>query len=367
MDEKYMRQAIELAEKGRGRTSPNPLVGAVVVQDGKVVGTGYHAQAGKPHAEVNALKESGNSSVGATLYSTLEPCCNYGWTPPCTDSIISVGVKRVVVGLIDPNPEVCGRGVERLKAAGISVTKDILSEEIAKQNEIFIKYITTGRPFVLMKVAMSLDGKITSQRGKTTVLTSEHSLCLVHRLRDECDAIMVGIGTVLADNPQLTARLPGGKTVSPVRIIADSKARLPLKSKIVSLAKRVPTILATTEQAPPDKLKQLGRQGVEILVCSSNEGWLDLEDLMGKLGQRKITSVLLEGGARINTSVLRSGLVDKFLFFIAPQLMSSPEALGMVEEDISQGIGGRVDLEFSQVGKVGPDLLIEAYPRKGLS
>lgn len=367
LDEKYMRQAIELAEKGQGQTSPNPLVGAVVVRDGKVVGTGYHAQAGKPHAEVNALNKAGENSRGATLYSTLEPCCTYGWTPPCTDSIISAGVKRVVVGLIDPNPEVCGKGIEKLRAAGISVTENILSEEVARQNEVFIKYITTGRPFVLMKVAMSLNGKIASERGKTTVLTSKQSRRLVHRLRDEYDAVVVGIGTVLADNPRLTARLPGRKADSPVRVIVDSKARLPLKSNIVSLAKKVPTILAVTKQAPSDKLRQLGSQRIEILACSSNEGWIDLEDLMNKLGQRKIASVLLEGGARLNTSALKSGLVDKFLFFVAPQLIGSSEALGMVEEDISRGMGGEVKLEFSQVKKVSPDLLIEAYPWKGSS
>ncbi|MDI6822166.1 MAG: bifunctional diaminohydroxyphosphoribosylaminopyrimidine deaminase/5-amino-6-(5-phosphoribosylamino)uracil reductase RibD [Actinomycetota bacterium] len=366
MHGQYMRRAIELAEKGRGRTSPNPLVGAVIVKDGAIVGEGFHTRAGEPHAEINALNEAQEEAKGATMYITLEPCCIYGRTSPCTEAIIESGISRVIVGLIDPNPKVCGRGIEQLKLKGIDVEVGILSQEIAHQNEIYIKYITTGLPFVLMKVAMSMDGKITAKRGSATRITSEKSRKEVHRLRGEYDSIMVGIGTVLLDNPLLTVRLQGGETHNPIRIIIDSKARIPLDSKIVKTASEIPTILAVAN-ADEEKIQTLRQYGVEVLPVPRKDGRVDLVKLMKELGEREITSVLLEGGSLLSASAIKAGIVDKFLFFIAPKLIGGDDTPGVIGGESIEAIDQAPNLKITDVKRVGEDLMIEAYPKKGVS
>jgi diaminohydroxyphosphoribosylaminopyrimidine deaminase/5-amino-6-(5-phosphoribosylamino)uracil reductase len=355
--EKYMEYAIELAEKGRGKTSPNPLVGALVVQNGTIVGEGYHAAAGEPHAEINALRQAGDRARGATLVTTLEPCCFQGRTPPCTEAIKEAGIKKVVIGLIDPNPLVSGRGMRTVHESGIEVFSGVMNKRVARQNEIYIKYITTRLPFVLLKVAMSVNGMITSPEAPK--ITGEESHLEVHRLRDQYDAIMVGIGTVLSDNPLLTSRIPGRTAEHLARIIVDSRGRLPLDARVVS-DKSAPTVVATTEKAPLEHINALHEKGVEVLVVASSGGKVDLVNLMEELGKREITSVLLEGGAKLFTAALESGIVDKFVFFIAAKIIGGRKALGVVK---LEGLDWWMDLRFSRVKKMGDDLMVEAYPK----
>jgi diaminohydroxyphosphoribosylaminopyrimidine deaminase/5-amino-6-(5-phosphoribosylamino)uracil reductase len=355
--EKYMEHAIELAERGRGKTSPNPLVGALVVQGGTIVGEGFHAAAGEPHAEINALRQAADKARDATLVTTLEPCCFHGRTPACTEAIVEAGIKKIVIGLIDPNPLVSGRGMRSVHDAGIEVFSGVMNKQVARQNEIYIKYITTRLPFVLLKAGMSLNGMITSPEAPE--ITGEESHYEVHQLRDEYDAIMVGIGTVFSDNPLLTPRIAGRSSENPTRIIVDSKGRLPLDARVVS-DKSAPTVLATTEKAPLEHINALHQKGVEVLILSSSEGRVNLVNLMEELGKREITSVLLEGGARLFSSALEGGIVDKFAFFVAPKIIGGRKALGVVA---SEGLDWWLDLKFSRVKKMGDDLMIEAYPR----
>lgn len=354
--EKYMEYAIELAEKGRGRTSPNPIVGALVISNGTIVGEGFHAAAGEPHAEVNALRKAGKRARGATLVTTLEPCCFQGRTPACTQAITEAGIKKLVIGLIDPNPLVSGQGMRIVHEAGVEVFSGVMSKQIARQNEIYIKYITTRLPFVLLKAGMSLNGMITSPQAPK--ITGEESHREVHKLREQYDAIMVGIGTIMSDNPLLTPRLPEPSGQHPTRIIVDSKGRLPLDARVVT-DKSAPTVLATTERAPLEHINALYKQGVEVLVLASSEGKVDLLNLMEELGRREITSVLLEGGSQLYSAAIEAGIVDKFVFFVAPQIIGGRKALGVVK---SEGLDWWLDLRFSRVRKIGEDLMVEAYP-----
>jgi len=282
-----MELALELARKGLGRTSPNPLVGAVVVKDEKIVGLGYHAQAGKPHAEPIALEEAGAKAEGADLYVTLEPCNHYGRTPPCTEAIIKAKIKNVFVATLDPNPLVAGKGVEKLKQSGINVVVGIKEQEARRLNEVFFKYIITGYPFIALKAASSLDGKIATREGHSQWITGKEAREFGHKLRHIYDAIMVGRGTVLADDPQLTCRLKHGK--DPIRIVVDSKLSISGEAKILNLNSQAPTIIATTENAPSSKYKQLAKKA-EVLVVNEGDR-VDLVKLFKILGKRKITSV----------------------------------------------------------------------------
>ncbi|MDO8885384.1 bifunctional diaminohydroxyphosphoribosylaminopyrimidine deaminase/5-amino-6-(5-phosphoribosylamino)uracil reductase RibD [Candidatus Oleimmundimicrobium sp.] len=357
LDNIYMKRAIKIAEKGRGRTSPNPMVGAVIVKNGVIIGEGYHAWAGEPHAEINALKSVNETLEGSTLYVTLEPCCNYGKTPPCTEAIISSKIKKVIIGLTDPNPKVNGKGIEELRKAQIETEVGLFKKEIAKQNEVYIKYVTTKNPFILMKMAISFDGKTTSKNGQTTKITDEKSKKYVHGLRDKYDAIMVGIGTVLADDPMLTARLDKKEGRNPLRVIVDSKARLPLSSKIVKTADKVLTLLVTTKGAPLDKLKALSEKKVQILTIPNKKDKVDLKFLLEELGRREITSVILEGGPRLVSSALREELVDKMVFLVAPKIIGGESSLDFVaDKEIS------FNFNFENPKLLGKDLLIEAYP-----
>lgn len=356
MHEKFMRKAIELAETGRGRTSPNPMVGAVIVKENKIIGEGFHEAAGMPHAEIMALRQAGENAKDAILYTTLEPCCTYGRTPPCANAIVSSKLKKVVVGMIDPNPNVAGKGLAEVHSKGIEVFAGVLSKEVAKQNEVYIKYITTGLPFVILKSAISINGKITTKNSKW--ITTEDSRREVHKIRNECDAVMVGIGTVLADDPLLTVRLNKKHTRNPIRIVVDSEGRLPLNSKLVAPS-TIPVALVTTERTSKDKIGELKKRGVKIFIVSEDEGKVNLLEALKELGKKEITSILLEGGASLNASAIKLGIVDKYIFFISPSLIVESGALDMVAGDSGDFFER---LRFSRVKKMGSDLMIEAYP-----
>jgi len=355
IDEKYMRLAIDLAKKAKGRTSPNPMVGAVIVKNGEIVGTGYHQKAGTPHAEVHAIADAGDKSKGATIYVSLEPCSHHGRTGPCTEAIIKAGISRVVMAMPDPNPRVDGKAI--LESHGIQVITGILEEEARKLNEVFIKYITTGLPFVILKTAMTLDGKIATHSGKSKWITSEDSRKLVHQIRNEVDAIIVGIGTVIKDDPSLTTRLPDGNGRDAIRIVLDSHARISLDSKILNLNSKAKTIVAVTSSAPEDKISQI-KQKAEVLVVSEQNGRIDFQDLMKKLGKMEITSILIEGGSEVNVSAIKSGIVDRIMFFIAPKLFGGREAPGPIGGDGIDDPSEAIKLKDISVTQVGEDILV---------
>lgn len=360
MDRRYMKLALELAARARGRTSPNPMVGAVVVKEGKIIGQGYHLKAGTPHAEIHALNEAGKAAAGSTLYVTLEPCCHYGRTGPCTGAIINAGVSRVVTAMGDPNPLVAGEGIRLLRSAGIEVTAGVLEEEARVLNEVFVKYITTGRPYVIAKAAVSLDGKIATRSGKSKWITGAEARAYGRQLRDWYDAIMVGIGTVLADDPALTTRLPDGGGRDPVRIILDSRSGIPLNARVLTQESEAPTIIAVTAQAPPEKLEGLRKNGVEALIV--NEGpQVDLAELMRLLGERGITSVLLEGGAMVHGSAFSAQIVDKVAWFIAPKIIGGRDAPGPVGGMGADSPADAAVLERVKISHLGADLLVEGY------
>lgn len=361
MDEFYMRQALHIAKNALGRTSPNPMVGAVVVKNGEIVGYGWHKRAGTPHAEIHALKQAGEAAAGATLYVTLEPCCHHGRTGPCTEAVIHAGIKKVVVAMTDPNPLVAGCGLTQLRKAGIEVIEGILAKEAAQLNEVFIKWISTEMPFTVLKTAMTLDGKIATSTGDSKWITGPAARQHGHQLRSQYDGILVGIGTVLADNPSLTARIPNGK--NPIRIIVDTMARTPVTAKVVA-DQLAPTIIAVSSLAPRERVAALKNQGIEILTVPPNDFGLDLHSLFLKLGGKKITSILIEGGARINASALEANIVDKIYCFIAPKLLGGMNAPGPLG---GQGIAKLSDallLENSKTDYVGDDILISAYLRR---
>ena len=361
VDEHYMRMALDLAEKGRGRAAPNPVVGAVIVgADGSVIGQGCHERYGDLHAERNALKncrEAGKSAVGATMYVTLEPCCHHGKQPPCTEAILEAGIRRVVVGSADPNPKVAGGGIRILREHGIEVTEGVLKAACDESNRIFFHYITTGTPYVVMKYAMTLDGKIAAYTGLSKWVTGEEARAHVQKLRHDLTGIMVGIGTVLEDDPLLTCRLPDSK--DPVRIVCDTHLRIPLESRIVQTAREVPTILATCSE-DPERIARLEGKGCRILqVSHSGDMHLNLRDLMCRLGRENIDSILLEGGGRLNWSALQSGIVNRVMAYISPKLFGGASAMTPVA---GQGIPDPAQafmLENASVTRFGVDFLIE--------
>ena len=363
-DEKFMKLALNLAEKARGRTSPNPMVGAVIVRDGEIVGRGYHHRAGTPHAEIHAIADAGEKAKNAVIYVSLEPCSHYGRTGPCTQAIIVAGLSRVVMAMMDHNTMVSGRGKAALEAHGIDVQTGILESEARKLNEAFIKYITTKKPFVIMKTAMSMDGKIATSSGKSKWITSQDSRRIVHQIRDEVDAIMVGIGTVMRDDPSLTTRLPDGNGRDPVRVILDSRGRIWPEAKILHLDSPARTIIAVTSQASQEKIDQL-REQAEVLVVSEQNGRVSLQSLMRELGEMEIMSLLLEGGAEVNASALKEGIVDKVMVFIAPKLIGGVEAPGPVGGSGIDELSEAVPLTDISLERIGEDILITGTPRGG--
>lgn len=362
-DEHYMKMALELAGRARGRTSPNPMVGAVVVKDSTVIGKGYHQRAGTPHAEIHALRDAGEDAAGATLFVTLEPCCHHGRTGPCSEAVIRARVARVVVAMADPNPLVSGGGIQRLKAAGIEVAYGVLESEAAALNEVFIKYITTRMPFVLAKAAMSLDGKIATRTGKSKWITGPEARAYGHRLRDWYDAILVGVGTVLADDPSLTTRLPGGGGHDPVRVILDSRARVPLSANVFSRHSKATVIVATTTQAPPGRLAELESAGAKVLVAGEGPA-VDIKVLFKKLATLEITSVLIEGGAAVHASALEAGVVDKVAWFVAPKIIGGAGAPGPVGGRGVEDPSLAVALDRLEIKRLGEDFCLEGTVRK---
>ncbi len=357
----FMNRALALAQRGKGRTSPNPLVGAVVVNAGKIVGEGYHRKAGEPHAEIYALQAAGANAKEGTLYVNLEPCCHWGRTPPCTDAIIQAGIKHVYTAHLDPNPKVAGKGVKQLEEAGIEVNIGLCAEAAEKLNEIFIKHVSTGYPFVILKIAMSLDGKIATATGESQWITSDTSRQKVHELRDEVDAILVGIGTVFTDNPALTTRLPNEKGKDATRIVLDSHGRTPAASKIFNPESEAGVIIAVTPQASAENIALLKMAGAEIIVTPVKDGQVCFKTLMGTLGSRGITSVLVEGGGKVNTSALLSGTVDKVMCFVAPKIIGGKEVPGVFDGEGIARLRDAPELKRRTITELECDLLIEGY------
>jgi diaminohydroxyphosphoribosylaminopyrimidine deaminase/5-amino-6-(5-phosphoribosylamino)uracil reductase len=366
-DEKYMRMALGLARKGRGRTTPNPMVGAVVVRGKAVVGRGYHLRAGEPHAEVLALRQAGKKAKGATLYLNLEPCDHFGKTPPCTQAILKAGIERVVAGMKDPNPLVSGRGFRRLKKAGVKVEVGLLEGECRELNAPFCKFISTGTPFVILKAAASLDGKVATKSGDSRWISGGASRKYVHRLRSEVDAVMVGVGTVRRDDPLLNVRLAGRKNPRhPLRIIVDSRLRIPVDSRIVRTAVQFPTLVAATSSVAPKRIDRLKRKGMEVLIVRRDrQGGVSLVALLKELGSRGVQSILLEGGPTLNASAWGEKIVDRVLLFIAPKVIGGRETPGMMGGEGAGKVKNARKVEFLRVRKMGPDLMLEAKPLQG--
>lgn len=356
-DSAYMRLALQLAERGCGWTAPNPMVGAVIVKDGRIIGQGWHEKYGQLHAERNALAACVESPKGATMYVTLEPCCHYGKQPPCADAILEAGISRVVVGSSDPNPLVGGKGLRKLREHGVCVAEGVLKEECDRLNEVFFHYIRTGRPFVVMKYAMTLDGKIAAYTGASRWITGAAAREHVHRQRHRYTAVMVGVGTVLADNPLLTCRISGGR--SPVRIICDSRLRTPLTAQVVTTAGETPTILATC-CADREKCLAYESAGCRILPVAERDGHVDLQKLMEKLGQEKIDSILLEGGGTLNWAALESRIVQRVQAYIAPKLLGGQTAKTSVEGRGVSSPADAVPLKNSTILPLGEDFLVES-------
>ncbi len=356
-----MRRAIELAKKAQGLTRPNPLVGAVIVKNGKIIGEGYHEYFGGAHAEVNAFLDAKEDVTGATMYVTLEPCSHYGKTPPCANLIIEKNIRKVIVGLLDPNPLVSGKGIKLLKNNGIEVVSGVLDVEILKMNEIFLKYIMTKKPFVILKSAMTLDGKIATYTGDSKWITNKKSREFIHTIRNQVMAIMVGINTVLVDDPKLTTRLKNGTGKDPIRIIVDSMARLPLCAQVINPNSNAYTILATTDLANKNKLKVLVEHGVEIIITQSKNNKVDLQQLMEKLGKRGIDSILLEGGSTLNFSALQEGIVDKVYQFIAPKIIGGKNAKSPIGGDGIKQITNAFTLHSISFERFAEDIMIVGY------
>ena len=371
-DIKFMKEALSLALKREGLTSPNPLVGAVIVKGNKVIGTGFHKKAGSPHAEIVAIKSAGQKAQGSTLYINLEPCNHYGRTPPCVPEIIKAGIKRVVIGMQDPNPLVNGKGIEKLKSEGIDVQCGILEENAKRINETYIKYITERVPFVVLKWAMSLDGKIATSTGDSRWISHPASREFTHRLRGKFDAVLIGIETLLKDNPHLTTHGVGIK--EPKRIIIDSKGRIPLDCNLLSPLFRSAKqssgdkqtaggsiIIATTNKISKEKIEGLGKLGGEIIVVPSEKGRVSLKNLMVELAKREITSVLVEGGGNIIASFLEDGLADKFIAFISPMIIGGKNAVSPVEGEGVKKIINAIPVHNFSTRKIGEDIVVEGY------
>jgi diaminohydroxyphosphoribosylaminopyrimidine deaminase/5-amino-6-(5-phosphoribosylamino)uracil reductase len=378
-DEIFMKKALTLAARGKGRTSPNPMVGAVIVKSGKIIASDYHKKAGDPHAEVLVLKTAGKRAKGATLYVSLEPCCHIDKkTPPCTRAIIRSGIKKVVAAMIDPNPKVSGMGLKELRKAGIETVSGIMEKEALKLNEAFIKLITAKEPFVILKIAQSLDGKIATAKGESRWITGEKARKYVHRLRNEVDAILVGIGTVKKDNPSLDCRIKDGR--NPYRIIVDSSLDISLNAKVLKHHDNK-MIIATISPPSPSfsrggfktrpykrelmsyqkKIEQLQNMGAHVLTLKDKNGKVDLKSLMKKLAKLEIASVMIEGGSSINASALSSKIVDKVMLFIAPIIIGGTDAISSIGGKSPVLLKDAFRLNDLQVNKIGDDLLLEGY------
>ena len=357
-DKRYMEMALALARKGAGRTSPNPLVGAVLVRGGKIAAAGYHRRAGGDHAEIVALRRAGKRARGATLYLNLEPCSHHGRTPPCALSLIRAGVRRVVVGMVDPNPLVSGKGIRKLRQARIRVDVGLLERECRRLNEAFSKHITRQVPFIILKLAASLDGRIAASTGDSRWVTGSVSRQYVHRLRNQVDAVLIGAGTVLADDPRLTCRLRGGR--DPWRVVLDGRLRIPLKARLLRRRDPEKTIIITGTRAPAGKIKTIRRTGATVWQLPLRAGRIPFTAVLKRLGKMGLNSVMIEGGAITASWALKEGIVDKILFFYAPKL------IGGEGKEMIGGLGIRQmaqckSIKDIEIKKLGDDLLVSGY------
>lgn len=356
--EKFMQLALELARRGEGRTCPNPPVGAVVVRDGQVVGQGYHPRAGEPHAEIFALDEAGEKASGADLYVTLEPCSHHGRTGPCCEAVAQAGIRRVFIGATDPNPRVDGGGIGYLRQAGLEVHAGISEQECRRLIAPFARHVTTGLPFVILKSAITLDGFTACSGGDSRWVSGEESRRHVHGLRDRVDAIMVGIGTVEKDDPQLTTRLPGGGH-DPLRVIVDTTLRIDERAAVLRLSSAAPTLIATTARADAAKVERLRAGGSEVLILPRDDGQVDLRELLRHLGRRNVQSLLLEGGARLAGRCFRQRLISRVMVFVAPRMLGGGDGRGIFAGPGVRVMNEALTLQDVRVGRFGSDTLIQ--------
>lgn len=359
-----MQMALGLAAKGRGYTSPNPMVGAVVVQDGEVIGKGWHQFAGGPHAEVNAITDAGGRSNGATLYVTLEPCNHHGRTPPCTEAILAAGISRVVVAMDDPNPRVTGGGNQFLLSNGVAVTTGICEAEARQLNRFFIKHARTGQPYVILKAAATLDGRIATRTGDSKWVTGPEARTRGHELRHEVDAIMVGVNTIKADDPSLTTRLAHARGVDPTRIVLDTRLSIPGDAKVLQGGAVSDTLVITGNSIDNDKRRQLVEKGVRIIETPVKDGRIDLPLLMDRLGKMNITSLLVEGGGQVAAAMLSAGLVDRICFFYAPKILGG-RGISMCSGPGPEKMADAVRIENMEIKRFGDDLLVEGDVVRG--
>jgi len=357
LDERYIRFALELAHRGEGYTNPNPIVGAVVVKDGEVIGQGWHRRFGGPHAEVFALEEAGEDAAGATIYVTLEPCSHYGKTPPCTDRIIEAGISRVVVACRDPNPLVNGKGIEKLREAGIEVAEGVLEEEAVRANEIFFKFIRTRLPFVQLKLAESLDGRIATRTGDSKWVAGEEARTEVHRLRRRFAAVLVGANTVINDDPLLTVRHVEGP--NPVRVVLDGRGRIPADARMFSEEGRTIVATAAMSEGKEEDLRELG---VEVWRLPGDDTRVDLWELLVRIGKEDLDSLLVEGGGETAAAFLEAGFVDKVSLFIAPIIIGGRDAIPAVGGGGVERVSEALELKDVETAELGRDLLITGYP-----
>lgn len=360
-DEKYMNQALALAEKGRGFVSPNPMVGALIVKDGRIIGRGYHAVVGGAHAEINAIQEAGPDAQDATLYVTLEPCNHFGRTPPCTEKIISAGIRRVVMAMSDPNPHVKGGGGDYLKSRGIEVVGGVAESRARRLNEAFLKWIRTGRPFVTVKCAATLDGWIATRTGDSKWVTGEKARAHVHQLRHAVDAIMVGIGTVRADNPSLNTRLENKEGRDPVRIVIDPRLSIAEDARLLHIPSDAGTILVAGEDADRTKGERLKKRGVRLLRLPLADDTIDLNRVVTFLGAENITSLLIEGGGSVIGAAFKAGIVDKVLVFFAPKILGGDDGVPICRGPGPVAMKDCLKLTSIQTRRFGDDVLIEGY------
>lgn len=359
-DATYMRRALRLAGRGRGFVSPNPPVGAVVVREGRVVGEGFHRGPGTPHAEIEAIGAAGHAARGATLYLTLEPCTHQGQTPPCAPRVIEAGLVRVVVGTTDPNPLVDGRGVASLRQAGMEVEVGVLEVEAGHLVQAFAKFIRTGRPLVTAKAAVSLDGRVAAADGSSRWITGPTARRDGHRMRAGADAVLVGVGTVLRDDPELTVRLRGYRGRQPLRVVLDSSCRTPPSARI--LGPGAPTLVATTDKATDEAAEAIRSRGADVVRFPTREGRVELAAVLGEIGRRGVVEVLLEGGPTVLGDAVERFLVDRYVFYIAPKLLGTAGP-GVVAGLVASSIHDARELRIESIRRVGADLKIEAYPR----
>ncbi len=360
-DDGFMDRALQLASRGQGRTSPNPMVGAVVVKDGRIIGEGYHEAVGRAHAEVNALNAAGKIAAGATLYVTLEPCNHTGRTPPCTENILASGIRKVVVAMTDPNPHVAGGGIETLRQRGVEVTSGVREKQARRLNEAYVKYVTTGLPLVVVKCAATLDGWIATSSGDSKWVSGEQSREFVHRLRHALDAILVGADTVEKDDPRLTARLTGTQGIHPRRIVLDTQLRISDSARLLQPENGADTVVVCGPAAAQDRIKKITGEGIRVLTAPVKDGRIDLDALMPMLGRMQITSVLIEGGGAVIGSALRDRVVDKVLLFYAPKILGGDDGVPICRGAGPELMKDCIPVRDIEIRRFDNDVMIEGY------